>query len=219
MISHPDEVTAAECAGHDAVFAASTTWAARRTTEWGLALEPLLQCTDHRRFHPGLAVPDSGPGWLFVGNSRGADRPAVRAALAAGVPLTVYGAGWDGVLEVAADHVDNADLGALYASAGVVLNDHWDDMRAEGFVSNRVFDALAAGARLLTDDVAGLHDVLPGVATFTTDADLARIAAAPLETTFPSAAARQAMAERVVAEHSFATRARTLLDAALRLRG
>ena len=33
----------------------------------------------------------------------------------------------------------------------MVLNDHWEDMRAEGFLSNRLFDAVASGARVVTD--------------------------------------------------------------------
>jgi hypothetical protein len=218
VISHPGDVTPAELAAHDVAFAASTTWAARH----GVA--PLLQCTDTTRFHPGASTggPGRAPGdgrVLFVGNARGGMRPVVAAAREAGVPLEVIGTGWaeHGVAAVA-DRIANADLPAAYASAGVVLNDHHSDMAAEGFVSNRVLDVLAVGGRLLTDPVAGLDEVL-GVTlpTWRTPADLARLTTPPYDA-WPGADVRLALAERVVAEHSFDARARTLLDAALRVR-
>ncbi len=226
VISHPDEVTRDEAAAYDAVFAASRTWAASRAAEWGLPVEPLLQCTDTTRFHPGLAEPDSGPRRLFVGNARHHLRPSVAAAIETGTPLTVIGTGWDewlpaGEVTVGADRVANEDLPALYASAGLVLNDHWEDMRVEGFVSNRIFDVLATGARLLTDAVAGLDDVLgdgPTLPTWSHLSEFAHLTGEPLEDHYPDAAARLALAEKVVAEHSFDARAATLLETALRLR-
>lgn len=224
VISHPDAVTAREVAAYDAAFAASRTWAAERSAEWRLPISPLLQCTDTTRFHPGLAEPESGPRRLFVGNARHQLRPSVAAAIETGTPLTVIGTGWEewlpsGAVEVAADRVSNEDLPALYASAGLVLNDHWEDMRVEGFVSNRIFDVLATGARLLTDEVAGLEEVLGADLTTWRDvSEFARLAADPLEQHYPDADARLDLAERVVAEHSFDARAATLLEKALELR-
>lgn len=224
VISHPDEVTRDEVAAYDAAFAASTTWAADRSAEWGLPVAPLLQCTDTTRFHPGLAEPDSGPRRLFVGNARHQLRPSVAAAIETGTPLTVIGTGWDEWLpvhdvQVVADRVANEQLPALYASAGLVLNDHWEDMRVEGFVSNRIFDVLATGARLLTDEVAGLADVLgDGLTTWSHLSEFAHLTGEPLAQHYADAATRLTLAERVVAEHSFDARAATLLDAALRLR-
>lgn len=218
VISHPEQVTVAEAATYDAVFAASTIWASERSRDWGFEVVPLLQCTDVTRFHPGLAEPDTGPRILFVGNSRGVVRPSVAAAVETGTPLTVYGVGWSDLVQTVGDRVANESLGSLYASAGLVLNDHWDDMRETGFISNRIFDVLATGARLLSDDVAGLYAVLgTAVPTWRSTSDFARLTAEPFEVNYPDVAARQAIAKRVVAEHSFDARAVTLLDTALRL--
>ncbi|MCW2764536.1 MAG: hypothetical protein JWO11_495 [Nocardioides sp.] len=224
VISHPEDVTREEAAAYDAVFAASTTWAADHSRDWGFPVTPLLQCTDPTRFHPGLADPDSGPRVLFVANARGLLRPSIEAALEVGTPVSVYGAGWDewlpaGAVTVAGNAVANDELGALYASAGLVLNDHWQDMRAAGFISNRIFDVLATGARLLTDDVAGLRDVFGSAApTWHSADDFRALTTGHFEDRYPDAATRSALAERVVTEHSFDARARELLDAALRLR-
>lgn len=213
VISHPEDVTAAELAGFDRAFAASTTWAARH------GATPLLQCTDATRFRPGTGVTDAGAGVLFVGNARGGMRPVVAAAREAGVGVTVIGTGWaeHGVAAVA-DRIANEDLPTAYSSAGVVLNDHHADMAAEGFVSNRVFDVLAVGGRLLTDPVAGLADVLAEVGassqpTWQGPDDLARLARPPYDA-WPDEHERRAVAARVVAAHSFDARAATLLDAA-----
>ena len=221
VISHPEDVTAAECVAYDVVLAAGPAWAADRSRAWGREIRPLLQCTDTRRFHPGLADPDTGPEVLFVGNSRGELRPVVRAALAAGLDLTLYGDGWDGLVDrVAGIGLPNDELGALYASAGVVLSDHWADMREQGFVSNRVFDVLACGGRLLTDDVAGLSEVVGDAVPLWRDADdLRRLAVPGWRAGFPDTASRLRTAERVMAEHSFDARAAELLDAALTVVG
>jgi spore maturation protein CgeB len=120
---------------------------------------------------------------------------------------------------VASRLVDNRDLGALYAAAGLVLNDHWEDMRLTGFVSNRLMDAAASGARVASDEIPGLDlAVLFGglVQTWSDQHDLARIVR-ERDSLFPSGDDRVRAAERVAAEHSFDARAAVLLDHAVRL--
>ena len=34
-------------------------------------------------------------------------------------------------------------------------------MREKGFISNRIFDAVACGSRVISDDVAGLNEIFP----------------------------------------------------------
>jgi len=220
IISHPDLVSAEEVSGFDRVYAASTSWSQERTRAWGIEIVPLLQCTDATLFRPGLAEPDSGPPVLFVGNSRGVYRSAVRGAIEGGVDLTLYGNGWDDILPegtAAAAYVANHELGGLYASAGITLNDHWDDMRRDGFLSNRLFDAAACGARILTDPIAGVTDVLGAlVREFTDASDLVRIVR-QRESLYPPATQRLELAAHVVAEHSFDARARVLVDDAIEL--
>ena len=212
IISHPDLVTADEVAGFDQVFAASHTWSARVTAKWGVPVEPLLQATDPAVFHPGRAEFDTGADVLFVGNSRGIFRSSLRHARATGIDVTVHGAGWSSMIgadAVASRLVDNRDLGALYAAAGLVLNDHWEDMRLTGFVSNRLMDAAASGARVASDEIPGLDlSALFGglVQTWRDEHDLARIVR-ERDSLFPSGDERVRAAERVAAEHSFDARA------------
>ncbi len=219
IISHPDMITPDEVAAFDLVYAASTSWSARVTREWGTAVEPMLQCTDTRWFHPDRAEPDTGPDLLFVGNSRGVYRYAVRSALAIGADLTLHGNDWTEFVErdqIASSGVDNREVGVLYASAGVVLNDHHLDMRRDSFASNRLFDAAACGARILSDRIDGLEETFSGlVLPFDNEHELARLVQRPYDA-FPDDATRREIAMRIIAEHSFDKRAETLIDDAVR---
>ena len=220
VISHPEMVTRAEAASYDRVLAASESWSRRTAERWRLRIDPLLQATDPDLFHPGLAEPDTGHPVLFVGGSRGHRRHMVDDALTAGLPLAVYGSQWEDFLPAGVVHgefVPNDRLGAVYAAAGVVLNDHWADMRAEGFVSNRLFDAAASGARVVTDDVEGLEGLFGKSVQVVHGPDElgALVRAGDLDRLFGTAEERRVVAERVGREHSFLDRAARLLDTAL----
>ncbi len=219
IISHPDMISPDEVAGYDLVYAASTSWSARMSREWGTPIKSMLQCTDTRWFHPDRAEPDTGPDLLFVGNSRGVYRYAVRSALAVGAELTLHGNDWTEFVDreqIASGGVANHEVGILYASAGVVLNDHHLDMRRDSFASNRLFDAAACGARILSDRIDGLAETFSGlVLPFDNEHELARLATPPFDA-FPDNEARRRIATRIIAEHSFDKRAETLIDDAVR---
>ena len=182
----------------------------------------LLQATDPDLFHPDSADPDTGPEVLFVGGARASGRPMVEWALGAGLPLTVYGPGWEGILPEGAwrgPYVEHDRLGALYRSAGLVLCDHWSDMAELGFVSNRIFDVLAAGGRAVSDPVRGLHAVVPDVPVVSGPEELRAVYEADRAGLFGDDAAVRARAGQVAALHSFDARARTLVDAVASVRG
>jgi glycosyltransferase involved in cell wall biosynthesis len=223
VISHPDLVGPDEVRAYDAAFAAGARWAATMTERAGVPVETLWQATDPTLFHPDLAEPDTGPAVLFVGSSRGVARPVVDDAVAAGLDLAVYGTRWSGRLDpryLRGEYVPNDRLGAAYRSAGVVLADHWPDMAAQGFLSNRLFDAVAAGARVVSDPVDGIDPTVFGgaVRTYADRAELAWLAGPGRAEAFPDDAGLRAASAAVRRDHSFAARARTLLDTALRLR-
>ncbi len=222
VISHPDEVSPQEAASYDAAFAASPGWAAARAAEWGIEVTPLLQCTDPEYFHPGRTLPEAPSGVLFVGNDRrGPQRPVVEWAAAAGADPQLYGTGWENTglaPHLVATSVPNDDLGAYYAVARVVLNDHLAGMRRQGFLANRLFDAVACGARVLSDPIEGL-DLFEGCVVACDSAESARVAlTADPDQVWPPRAHRLAVAERIRVEHSFDRRAEVLLARALELR-
>ena len=209
VISHPELVETDEPADFDAVFAAST-------QSWRGATS-LLQATDPQRFTPAAAS-GTGERVLFIGSARGAgmdeERPIVRDAIAAGSPPAIWGAGWEGRVDPAllrGPFLPNDRVPAAYASAGIVLNDHWADMAAQGFLSNRLFDAVASGAAVVSDEALGLTDVLPTVRTYRTVDELRLLLTDPSR--LPTAAEREAAAAHVARAHSFDARAAQLIAA------
>jgi GT2 family glycosyltransferase len=223
LISHPEEFSRSEAESFDRVLAASVPWAERMSAQWRLRIDPLLQATDPSLFHPDRAPADTGDPVLFVGKSRKVLRPMVRDAVERGLPLSVYGPEWGGLIPrsyVKATSVPHDEVGAAYRAAGLVLNDHWEDMRVDGFLSNRLFDAAASGARVITDDVTGVEGFFGRSVQVARDADdLVRLAQAPdLDSIFGDDEERRSVAARVHAEHSFDARAQQLLDAALDVR-
>ena len=219
VISHPDLVTPEEMSSYDAVFAASIPWARTMSGLSRVGIDPLLQATDPTRFHP-VADGPAGHDVLFGGNYR-ANRPVVADAISAGIDLSMYGRGWrDAGLgaHVRGDYLPNDELGTAYAAAGVILCDHWIDMAREGFAANRLFDAVASGARVVSDRVEGLDDVFgPLVRPYQDVADLARIVGPDRETSFLPDDERHEQARQFGIAHSFDARARVLIDRVLDL--
>ncbi|WP_404311774.1 glycosyltransferase [Agrococcus terreus] len=216
VISHPDKVTIEELQEFDRVFAASVPWAERMTEASGRLVEPLLQATDVARFHTDVPPVPIGAS-LFVGKHFPTrERAIVRDALVGGVPLAVYGPEWEGHLPAGVlrgQWIDNDRLAGAYRGATRVLADHWPGMAAEGFLQNRLFDAVAAGCRVVSDDVAGAEDAFEGaVRTYRTPQELAALCVD--DGAFPDADAMERIAARVREKHSFASRARRLVLAA-----
>jgi glycosyltransferase involved in cell wall biosynthesis len=218
LISHPDTVSAAEVVACDHVLVASLSFAKELSRELGRPVEPLLQCTDPQLFAPGEPDAHRRHPVLFVGNSRGVERPVVRDAIAAGLELAVYGQGWDRFLDpdvIRGTYIPNTELAATYRAAGVVLNDHWEDMGRRGFLSNRLFDLAACGARVVSDEVAGLHDVFGDVvATYRSPDELADVVRQQLKNGGQNEANRNALAARIRSDHSFDARAQRLIEIA-----
>ncbi len=216
VISHPELVTEQEAVGYDTVFAASNHWA-----PGFLDALPLLQATNPQRFTPSAAVADSGAELLFVGSTRGEFRPIVRDALAADLPLSLYGVGWQKYVDadrISAEFLANEQLPAAYASAQVVLNDHHAHMAELGFLSNRLFDATATATRVISDRALGIEEVFGGfVRTYESPADLQQLFT-DRAVAFASQEGRLEFARKVAREHSFHARASELIAHSNQLR-
>lgn len=213
-ISHPDEVTHDELADYDLIAVASRPHAAALANEVEVPVRELLQFTDPAVFRP---ADDEAQGHelLFVGNWRSVFRPAVWAMVPTAHDLGLYGQGWHHLAPeyARAEHVPNEQLHRLYSSADVVLADHWDDMRRHGFVSNRICDALACEAFVISDDFPALHDLFAGgLETFATPDELRE----KVERYLADPEARVAIARRgrrlVLESHTVDRRAAELLE-------
>jgi hypothetical protein len=182
IISTPELITKGELDGFDIIFVASNSWSEWVTKKTGIKVLPLLQCTDPKRFNPSASKPDLTKEIIFVGNARKRLRQIVKDFIDAQVPIKIYGKGWTGKVPqslVGQQFIPNNELPIRYRSSKIVLNDHRPDMRKRGFYSNRLFDAVASGARVLSDDVVGLEQFFEGaVKTYTDSSELRAICAA-----------------------------------------
>lgn len=216
IISHPEAVDIGECDDADLVLVASERFAAHLRPRTATPVAVLLQATEPRRFHPRPANSAHRHDVTVVANARGVHRRAVADALAAGLRPAIHGQGWTSWVDpslVVSDHVDATDLPDVYASAGVILNDHWDTMRAWGFVSNRLLDVAASGTPVLSDDLPEIDQLFGDLVGTWTSPDELRALVDAVEAD-PASAVRRAAALRAIVtrDHTFDVRARQLDD-------
>jgi spore maturation protein CgeB len=161
-ISHPDKITSEEYELYDHIFVASHQYADKLSKEISKPVTSSLQCTDTNLFYPELVdqVPEHKV--LFVGNSRKQYRTIVKHAIESGLPVSIYGTLWEKIVPkeyIKGTHIKNTELRLYYSKCGVLLNDHWPSMGDSGFISNRIFDAGACGACIVSDEASGISDL------------------------------------------------------------
>ncbi len=177
-ISHPDEVTLDEYEEYDKVYIASNKWTKYINNKTEVDVECMLQCTNPNRFFPDYKS-NYKHELLFVGNSRKVYRQILKDLLPTQHDLAVYGADWEGIIDskyIISDHLSNKNVRYAYSSCDILLNDHWKDMKEKGFISNRIFDGIACGACIISDDIVGLNEVFPDIVlTYKTSDELKQL--------------------------------------------
>ena len=219
IISHPSRISKHEVKSFDSVFAASNSWAKQASKRFGLEVHSLLQATNPDKFNPTVAEPDTGEDILFLGNTRNEFRRIIRDCVKVGISPAIYGKDWDQFVSkelIKGAFVPNEDVAGMYRSAGVALNDHWPDMAKHGFLSNRLFDAAASGARVVSDDAAGISEVFgESVAVYRAPNELVNLCSKASREKWGSQNEIAKRANQIGIEHSFDQRAKALVQAAL----
>ncbi len=174
--STPDIITPEELNGTDHVFYSSKKLMKYFESMVNVKGDILPQCTDPEVMkRSGQA--SLSPELLYVGNNHKTYRKIMKDLLPTTHELKVYGRFWKKHPEVApyvvADYMDNNVVADAYHNAAILLNDHCDEMREFGIVSNRIFDALCAEAFIISDDVEEIHEMFgDAVVTYTDREDL-----------------------------------------------
>lgn len=221
-ISHPAELTPEECDRFDLILVASSRFAERLGSQTSAIVAGLEQATDHHVFFPDYD-PDYAHELVFVGNSRKVERRILRDLLPTHRDLAVWGRQWEGLspeAHVMGPHLPTEEVRKAYSSAAIVLNDHWDDMREYGFVSNRIYDALACGALVISDHLPEVAQRFgDAVVTYEHPAGLADLVEHFLEN--PEERGRRGEHGRAMvrAQHTFVHRVETLLEEIAAARG
>lgn len=160
-ISHPEKVSLEEFNKYDYVFVASEKLADELKSKLDVPVESLLQCSDPELFYPEFSKQYEHE-LLFVGNTRGKFRKIIKDLLPTEKDLGLYGEGWDEFIDdkyISGEYIPNAALHEAYSSCKILLNDHWEDMREKGFISNRIFDGFASGAFIISDEIVGAKEI------------------------------------------------------------
>ncbi len=90
---------------------------------------------------------------LFVG-STWYDRVSALYAVDLGYNISIYGLNWQEKVPdkyIKGGFIDNRDLHKYYSSAKIVLSDHAKDLSDMGLVINRLYDASACGAFIISE--------------------------------------------------------------------
>ena len=178
VISHPEILSEDYVKQFQHVFCASE-HLTDLLSEQAHSVSYLPQFTNEKRFYSCVEDnSDLSNQVIFIGNTRNTYREVVKICVEAGISIAVYGKGWEQYIPatlIKGEYVDNNQLRYFYSNAAIVLNDHWPEMREQGFISNRVFDVSACNGFIISDHISALEKIYSGaVTTYTSEQDLVK---------------------------------------------
>ncbi len=174
---HPDLITTHSLSFYDHIFCLSPRFL-EKIQEMGREGEILIGGTAKQ---PPPGIPKLSHDIVFVGNGKqGKGRKIIQDIISLGNRwmnhLEVWGEGWDGILPkkcICGLYYENKHLPDLYATSRVVLNDHHEDMRREGFLNPRILDVMASGGVVISDVLSGAQELFgDALLTYSTPAEL-----------------------------------------------
>jgi len=155
--SHPDMVSPDILRQYDQIYCLSPTFL-KKISEWGFEAELLVGGTAKTPINTERRYDI-----VFVGNAKGpSGRKIIRDLGKTSYKFKAWGEGWENILppeNYDGLYYDNEKLAELYASSTIVLNDHHNDMRREGFLNPRIFDVFASGSLVISDAIEGVESV------------------------------------------------------------
>jgi glycosyltransferase involved in cell wall biosynthesis len=180
-LSHPDTITDEEYNAYDFVCISSAVYAEKMRERLHVPVEVLPMCADTEIFYPNPEPSAKKEyDWVFVGNSRGVKRRSVMWSISNGIPLKIWGAQWEKLIPDSEKYVvdellPNDQLPELYRNAKVTVDDHYEDMVANGFVNTRIVEALACGLPVISDYSEVLEPMFgDAILTYRDEADFVR---------------------------------------------
>jgi GT2 family glycosyltransferase/glycosyltransferase involved in cell wall biosynthesis len=177
-ISHPDMVTDEEYESFDHVFVASSKQAASLSRRLSVPVSVLYQCTDPEFFYPDPDPDIPMAQFLYISNYRVQQRIASTYFINKDIPVDVYGRNWENKIPdhfIKGGFVPNHILRKYYSRCMALINDHWLDMARMGFISNRLFDGVASGCPVISDQCDGISEIFgSSVLQYTTSEEFVR---------------------------------------------
>lgn len=207
---------------YDHVFFASEIFREKFNNRFsGLNASLLLQAFDSEIMTPVTAPQRQG--MILVGNNHFGKKgpPITEFAQAGGYDLEIWGRGWDDAIwqpHLQGNSYPYAKLGGLYGNAEIVLCDHLPKMARTGFLSNRIFYALACGTPVLSGPVSAMpEDFAPFIEIVSTPEEFSKAVKKIQKESKSKQAKRLKLARKMKDKHSFDARARVILEKAAEL--
>ena len=156
LISNPQLLTPALARQYQHVFVSSIQFLEHLDSRGIRNASYLPQCTDLEEFSPPQVGAERPIKYFFAGNMR-ADfrRGNVELMLHLGAEIEIVGRGWKKLghpTQPVAEWIQTKELAGKYRKSRFVFNNHRRLMGDFGFTNNRMFDALACGARVISDE-------------------------------------------------------------------
>lgn len=214
---HPEDVSLKEYESYDLVFVASNQYSKVLRKKINKPVYPLLLCTDPEEFYIRDMKNDmKRKDFIFVGNTREVKRPCVFWAIEYGIPLKLWGKGWEEWIDkkyIVSQYIPNEKLPELYSKAKATFNNHWTDMIKHGFVNNRIFDALACGLPIISDYSKELYNLFPNEILYYRNKKEFKKCLDELNSNYSSIKEKvNKVIPRIHKEFSYESRAKTLLE-------
>jgi hypothetical protein len=155
IISHPDLMLSIDLDAYDHLFVASNQFIETHLSKYSTSA--LLQCSPREFWLENISERDRRP--IMIGNARGLDsRFILDLAYESHTKIRLVGSGWENTKysQICEPVIPHLKLPSYYGRHTSVLSDHWEDMTRHGFLSNRIFDALACGTPVIGETVQNL---------------------------------------------------------------
>ena len=168
IINHPELHAIEELNQYDLVFCASKKYYELVAAKLSKPCFYLPQATDESVFQEMLNSNEKDIDLIFVGNNykykNNKCRGIIEDILKSGKQynLHIIGKYWNGFVPekyIKSEFVNWEDLPALYGRAKIILNDHQETMRENGFINNRTFDLALMKAFQINNYVEGLDEL------------------------------------------------------------
>ena len=140
----------------------------------GALVKTLYIATNHKSFSPG---PESLPyksDYSFTGSFHRSPRQIFFDLEPDNLPFdfSLYGSNWENIPKFnkyVRGHIPYTEMPCVYRSTKLVLDDVNHTVKGWGSVNSRVFDALAAGALVLTNDICASVELFDGLLPYYSD--------------------------------------------------
>jgi len=155
--SHPNWITSEILKNYDQVYSLSPKFI-QKISSWGINAEALIGATSKKSVNS-----QNKYDIVFVGNAKGlGGRRIINDLGRPNYNIKIWGEGWQNIIPsewYGGLYYKNEDLPNLYASSTIVLNDHHEDMRQNGFLNPRILDIFASGSLAISDQLEGAEDI------------------------------------------------------------